>query len=86
MWHRARTFFGYALLALGVAGVLLPIVPGTPFIFAAFAVLGSEHHIVRRIKQYLRRWVKKTNPEAKEAGHEVPGLSYRPDNGGSSGR
>jgi uncharacterized membrane protein YbaN (DUF454 family) len=47
MWSRTRTAFGYALLVAGIAGVLLPLIPGTPFLIAAVAVLGADHPVIR---------------------------------------
>jgi uncharacterized membrane protein YbaN (DUF454 family) len=49
----------------GVAGVLLPIVPGTPFLIAAVAVLGSDHPVIRPWKERVNRWIKK-NWKSKE--------------------
>jgi uncharacterized membrane protein YbaN (DUF454 family) len=59
MWKRIRTAFGYVLLVAGVAGVLLPIIPGTPFLIAAVAVLGSDHPVIRPWKERVNRWIKK---------------------------
>jgi uncharacterized membrane protein YbaN (DUF454 family) len=65
MWNGARTVFGYALLVVGIAGVLLPIIPGTPFLIAAVAVLGADHPVIRPWKKRVNRWLKK-NPITKE--------------------
>lgn len=42
-----RTIAGKSLLAIGVIGWLLPIVPGTPFVIAGAALLGKEDPVVR---------------------------------------
>jgi uncharacterized membrane protein YbaN (DUF454 family) len=65
MRNRTRTALGYALLAAGVAGVLLPLIPGTPFLIAAVAVLGSDHPVIRPWKERINRWIKK-DPISKE--------------------
>jgi len=59
MWNRTKTAFGYALLVLGAIGVVLPIIPGIPFLIAAVAVLGSDHPLIRRWKQRVNRRMKK---------------------------
>lgn len=38
---RGRVAIAYALVALGIAGVLLPIVPGTPFLIVGVVLLGG---------------------------------------------
>jgi hypothetical protein len=72
MWQKTRTILGCALLALGVAGVLLPIVPGTPLLLAAVALLGPENPLIRRMAQYVRRMIKQGNHASNETRHEIP--------------
>jgi uncharacterized membrane protein YbaN (DUF454 family) len=68
MRKRTRTAFGYVLLVVGVAGVLLPIIPGVPFLIAAVGVLGSDHPVIRPWKERVNRWIKKnhTSKETKQ--------------------
>lgn len=47
---------GFALIALGLAGVLLPIMPGMPFLLIGAALLGHDHPLVRPFKKRLERW------------------------------
>lgn len=56
MRARVRSGLGLALVALGVAGVVMPLVPGVPLMVAGMALLGSDHPISRAIVQRLRRW------------------------------
>jgi uncharacterized membrane protein YbaN (DUF454 family) len=46
-------------VAGGRGGVLLRIIPGTPFLIAAVAVLGSDHPVIRPWKERVNRWIKK---------------------------
>jgi len=45
---QVRKIAGRGLLAVGVAGVLLPVIPGTPFLLAGAAVLGRRDPMVAR--------------------------------------
>jgi uncharacterized membrane protein YbaN (DUF454 family) len=53
--RRIRSAAGVALVALGVAGVVLPLMPGVPFLIVGMALLGSEHPISRAVAERLRR-------------------------------
>lgn len=53
--HIVRTVLGVSLLALGVLGSLLPVVPGIVFFAAGIAVLGTDHVIVRRFQPLVHR-------------------------------
>jgi hypothetical protein len=50
-----RSLGGYVLLIIGVAGCLLPIIPGFPFLLAGAAVLGWDHWAVRPWAKHLRK-------------------------------
>jgi len=57
-----RTIAGVVLLLVGVAGCLLPIMPGIPFLVAGVAVLGTDHAIVKRGKQWMHSdhpWIRR---------------------------
>jgi uncharacterized protein YqgC (DUF456 family) len=43
---------GIALLIAGLLGLLLPLVPGIPLIAAGVAMLGADHPLVRRGKDW----------------------------------
>jgi hypothetical protein len=53
MSHATRTAAGVSLLILGAIGVLVPFVSGIPFLVAGVAVLGTDHAIVKRGRQWL---------------------------------
>jgi len=44
---KAREVLGTALVGVGAVGVILPIVPGWPFLLAAVALLGPDHRLTR---------------------------------------
>lgn len=50
-----RLVGGYVLLVIGVAGCLLPLLPGIPFLVAGAAILGWDHWAVRPWAKYFRR-------------------------------
>jgi uncharacterized membrane protein YbaN (DUF454 family) len=52
---RVRSLAGIALLVLGVAGTILPLMPGVPFLIAGTALLGSDHPMSRAIAGGIRR-------------------------------
>lgn len=53
-----REFVGSALIAMGVVGILVPILPSTPFFLAAVALLGTDHPRIRPWLERLNRWRK----------------------------
>jgi len=55
MTPRLREISGLALVAVGVAGCLLPIIPGIALIVAGAAILGTDHVLVRRSRAWLEK-------------------------------
>ena len=51
--HVLREFFGSVFLGIGIAGLILPIIPGFLFIFIAFLILGPS------FKRRYERWKEK---------------------------
>jgi hypothetical protein len=50
-----REALGTALVGVGMVGVMLPLVPGWPFLLAAVAVLGPNHRLTRPFNGLLQR-------------------------------
>ena len=48
------TVAGFALVLLGLAGLVLPVLPGWALIIAGFAVLGREYTWARRALEFAR--------------------------------
>ena len=55
MARTLKTAAGFALIALGVVALLIPLVPSIPFFLAGAAVLGTAHPLVRAIAERVRR-------------------------------
>ena len=61
--EKLREWSGIALVGAGVAGTLLPVVPGFALIAAGVAVLGPDHFLVRRARAWLeKKGLLKTKP------------------------
>jgi uncharacterized membrane protein YbaN (DUF454 family) len=56
--NKLRVFAGLLMIALAVIGVLLPIMPTVPFLFAGVALLGRDHPAVRPFMDRFDRWRK----------------------------
>ena len=60
MWQTIRTVSGVVLIGLGLAGMLLPVIPGTPLLIGGVALLGAHHPWVRpfvvRVRLWRRKW------------------------------
>ena len=66
----AQTLIGFALVAIGLAGLLLPVLPGWVLIIAGFAVLSREYAWARSGLAFARR-------HATRSGQKVRSLATR---------
>lgn len=56
VWHYTRVTIGIVLCGIGILGTLLPVIPGVPLIVAGVALLGTDHWLVKPVKDRVDRW------------------------------
>jgi Putative transmembrane protein (PGPGW) len=54
-----RTAGGWVLLLVGVAGLVLPVLPGTPLIVAGLVMLSADHCWARNSLRRVKLWIRK---------------------------
>lgn len=50
-----RELVGWTCLVVGVLGIILPIIPGIPFLVAGLAALSTEYRWVRSLLIWMKR-------------------------------
>jgi uncharacterized protein YqgC (DUF456 family) len=48
--QKLKVILGVALCVVGLAGTLVPIIPGVPILLAGLALMGADHPLVRGLK------------------------------------
>lgn len=57
MTRRAvRHAAAYSCLGIGLAGLLLPVLPGIPFLILAIGLLGPDHAFSKQIGRFMTWW------------------------------
>ena len=54
--QRIKVAAGIALCVVGIAGTVVPVIPGVPIILAGVALMGADHPLVLRVRDKLKRW------------------------------
>jgi uncharacterized membrane protein YbaN (DUF454 family) len=65
---------GWVCVAIGVAGVVLPIIPGVPFLLAGLFILSARYRWASFFLKWLKRQGRKVSARQsrrKEAGSEL---------------
>ena len=66
--HYARLILGVGFILLGIAGVILPVLPGTIWLIIGTLLIGKRSRLLRRMavgsKLLLRRWAASERPLA----------------------
>jgi uncharacterized protein YqgC (DUF456 family) len=67
MTSTVRKVCGIGLIAIGLLGLLLPLLPGIPLILAGLIMLEINHPLVRACRDWLEaRGIGKRKPPASE--------------------
>lgn len=53
----ARKAGGWGLLGMGIAGCVLPVIPGIPLLLAGLLVLARDYAWARRLLRGAKRWI-----------------------------
>ena len=56
VWQKVKVIIGIAMCVIGVAGTLVPVIPGVPIILAGVALMGTDHPLVRKVKERCQKW------------------------------
>lgn len=67
-----REAFGFALLAIGAIGVVVPLIPGIPFLLAGGLILAPKYPFIRACFRRVRRWRMKPKKTLTGRRDEVP--------------
>ena len=54
-----RSAGGWILLVVGVAGLMLPVLPGVPLLIAGLVMLSADHRGARNCLRRLKLWTRK---------------------------
>ncbi len=57
-----RTVVGLLLILVGLLGLLLPVMPGIPFLIAGVAMVGIDHPVLRPFRRLLTRFRRSSSP------------------------
>ena len=62
---RARRATGWAMLAVGIAGCILPVIPGILLVLAGLVILARDYVWARKALRYTRRRVVRMRRQAR---------------------
>lgn len=72
LWLSARLILGWAFIVVGILGVILPVLPGMPFLLIGSLLIGRRSRLLRQAsvwgKRTLRRWAALDRPIVGAAG------------------
>lgn len=56
VFQKVKVVLGIALCVVGIAGTVVPVIPGMPIILAGVALMGANHPLVMKTKAQFKRW------------------------------
>ena len=74
LWRSAG---GWILVVLGVAGLMLPVLPGTPLLIVGLVMLSADHCWARNCLRRVRVWTRKLHLHRPKPAHGHP-IVWRP--------
>jgi uncharacterized protein len=75
LWRNAG---GWILVVLGVAGLLLPVLPGAPLLIAGLVLLSAHHRWARNCLRKVKLWTQKLNRHQTKPTNDHP-VMRRPE-------
>jgi uncharacterized membrane protein YbaN (DUF454 family) len=59
-----RTALGWVCVGVGVLGIVLPVIPGLPFLIAGLVVLSTRYRWAADCLQWVKRQARKVSPSS----------------------
>src|ERR1700722_3364069 len=78
-----RTTAGWILLILGVAGLMLPFLPGVPLLVAGLVMLSTQHRWARKCLGRMKLWIRKFHRRRPKPENAEPIMRRREESPGS---
>ena len=74
---RWRNAGGWILVIFGVAGLLLPVLPGAPLLIAGLVMLSADHDWARNCLGKVKIWTQKLNRHQTKPANDQPVMQTR---------
>ncbi|MFN7950797.1 MAG: hypothetical protein U0610_03645 [bacterium] len=71
-WDRFRSGLGRAVIAIGIAGIVIPILPGTPLLLLGAWMLGPDHPAARSARRWLGSLGTRRHPDGADPRTPAP--------------
>jgi hypothetical protein len=81
---RWRNAGGWIFVILGVAGLLLPVLPGAPLLIAGLVLLSADHSWARNFLHKVKLWTQKLNRHQTKPANDYT-VMQRPEYGPGPG-